>query len=148
MLRVVNTIATAIERLIEILLATLLLVAMGSNSPRRGFADPEDFRQDFWLIIFFVVASGYIFSSSFCGIFVRNRDQLRQSWLNIAIFALHAGFFTIMASGAAIRLGVIATLGVCVVAFSSLVGGQVRAVLVTRLFREGVARPIAPAAEG
>ena len=138
MLMIKNTLAWLIERSIELVLGACLLLFMGPNASGRPFADPEDFRQDIWLVAFFFVASGYSISTAWFGAIRRSSNIVRQSWINVALFSAHAILFVILAHVEIARFSLTVVLGVCVVAFSSLVGGSLRTLI--RLKPAGVER--------
>lgn len=127
-----NALTWLIERSIELVLGACLLLFMGPNANGRPFADPKDFRQDIWMVAFFFVASGYIISTAWFGAVRRSENVVRQSWVNVALFSAHGLLFLVLAHGEFARFLLTVVVGACVVAFSSLVGGSLRALLLSK----------------
>lgn len=129
MLFLKRTLCYTVQIVATILLGTLILVAVTPAVTGRAVPTVEDFRQGFWLVVFFSVVSGYIFTSAWLNIAHPARGIVAQSWLNIGLFCFHGLSFALVAHGERERLLIMVALGACAVALTTLLGASLRKAL-------------------
>jgi hypothetical protein len=119
--------AWAITRFCELVLGgVVLLVIFGPNVIGASVGGLRAYREDLYYVLFFFGASGYIFSTAWLA-FVKKDDELSsQIWWAILLFIVHAGAFLMLTMrGEWSHATGVLVLGVCVVAFSTLIGHSV-----------------------
>lgn len=112
------------ERAIESSLAAMILrIVYGSSDYSRLPGWVGDFYVGFVSVVFFYVASGYIFSTILVGVLARPRRLIHQCGLMALCFLGHFGLFILMSGGGIERPVLLAGLGVSIVIFATFLGG-------------------------
>ena len=116
----------AIERAMEMLLAaaTVLFVYGPSNDTRFTGVLGELYIATV-AVSFFYIASGYVFTTLFLRVFARPRRLAFQVFAMTSAFVAHFLLFLVLSDGGLKRAAMLVSVGVCIVALSTLLGGTI-----------------------
>jgi hypothetical protein len=121
MLKLVYVVVWAVERSIELLLLSwLLLVVFGPTQAPGWEGALENVQRNLYAVSYFFLASGYIFTTAWFGVIRVPRSRLVRAWCSVGLVAVHMTFYWHNLNFE--EFFPFLTFGVCAAAFSSIVG--------------------------
>ncbi|MEQ1549245.1 MAG: hypothetical protein ABL918_11465 [Chakrabartia sp.] len=115
-----------LERVIEVALgAYLLLRIFGTNASYQYSGNTGDLYVNMIYLSLFYIASGFIFSTLYFGLFKRFYSIVTQCFVMGCAFLAHLGLFLLLGRINPNKLLVLAFFGASIVVLSSIVGSSV-----------------------